>query len=89
MQIGVGYRVPRIPAATAAARWLDPLARLRCRVIALLEFYLRKVPGSPLLPAIVPPLLRALSRASRSPDDKTLAERLKVRSPTVAPPHPS
>ena len=48
-------------------------------MIALLEFYLRKVPGSPLLPAIVPPLLRALSRASRSPDDKTLAERLKAR----------
>ena len=58
-----------------------------CRVIALLECYVRKCPDSPLLPTIVPPLLQALSRAARSPDNKALVERLRVCTPVLADDH--
>ena len=54
-------------------------------MVALLETYVRRVPGSPLLPAAVPPLLGALSRAARAGDDKALADRLQARRCSVQP----
>ncbi len=48
-------------------------------MVALLETFVRRAPTSPLLPALVPPLLGALSRASRNNDDKALADRLQAR----------
>lgn len=49
------------------------------RVVALLETYVRRAPNSPLLPAMVPPLLGALSRAARANDDKALGDRMQAR----------
>ena len=48
-------------------------------MVALLETFVRRAPTSPLLPALVPPLLGALSRAARANDDKALADRLQAR----------
>ena len=52
---------------------------LRCRVAALLEVYVKRVPDSLHLPAMVPPLLQALDRAGKPSGSPTLAQRLQVQ----------
>lgn len=51
------------------------------RVVALLDAYVKRVPGSPHLPAMVPPLLQALERAGKPSGSQSLAERLQVGPP--------
>ncbi len=58
------------------------------RVIALLEVYIKRVPDSPHLPAMVPPLLQALERASKPSGSPALAQRLQARL-HEAYPHPA
>ena len=45
---------------------------------ALLEVYVKRVPDSLHLPAMVPPLLQALDRAGKPSGSPTLAQRLQV-----------
>jgi len=51
------------------------------RVAALLESYVRRVGGSPHLPAMLPPLLSALEKAAKPSGSQALADRLQVRTP--------
>ena len=49
-------------------------------MVALLEVYVKRVPASPHLPAMVPPLLQALERAAKPSGTPALADRLQVRA---------
>lgn len=53
---------------------------LRYRVAALLEVYVKRVPDSLHLPAMVSPLLQALDRAGKPSGSQTLAQRLQVQN---------
>lgn len=47
-------------------------------MVALLEAYVKRVPDSPHLPAMVPPLLAALERSGKPSGTRAMAERLQV-----------
>lgn len=47
-------------------------------MIALLEVYVKRVPDSPHLPAMVPPLLQALEQSGKPSGAPALADRLQV-----------
>lgn len=53
---------------------------------ALLETYVKRVGGSPHLPAMVPALLSALDKAAKPSGSPALADRLQV-PPTCQPMH--
>jgi hypothetical protein len=66
--------------AAASARERPTASVLRCRVAALLEVYVKRVPDSLHLPAMVPALLQALDRAGKPSGSQTLAQRLHVQT---------
>jgi hypothetical protein len=82
--------VSRRPACCAAASVQERPTRsvLRCRVAALLEVYVKRVPDSLHLPAMVPPLLQALDRAGKPSGSQMLAQRLQVQTLLIINPKP-
>lgn len=53
------------------------MLNFKLRAVALLEVYIRRVAGGPHLPAMLPPLLSALDKASKPAGSAALADRLK------------